>query len=120
MTLPLCRDCNARSADCAFGELRLTQSCEDNVARFGKRFLYRQNRGGFIDSLDTAIGVDSLSDIVSHEQTHDARINNSSDLTCELYATDTRIPEWSDIYSITLKGAGILGFTNGPVEGTVI
>lgn len=122
MTLPLCRDCTARSADCAFGELRLTQSCEDNIARSEKRFLYRQQRGGLMESLATRIRVNSLRDIFDFEQARDASILqlNFEDLECRYYAADTRVPEWSDIWIVTAKGAGVLGFTNGPVEGAVI
>lgn len=59
------------------------------------------------------IEVESLSDIWDTVKDYYSRFGIKGELEIEYYGYDDRI-DW-DTHIVTIKGHGVLGFTNGPV-----
>lgn len=88
--------------------------------------LYRMHKGGFSESLATTIEVNSLQEVLDHENKINAGFSdkfhiddfkfNLKDISCKFYCNDNRMPEWKKTYIIEVIGSGVLGFSNGELK----
>lgn len=72
--------------------------------------LFRQQRGGLQESIETTRVVGSV------KQLRDLfRLPPDTKITVEFYADDPRIP-WHNTHIVVAENWGVLGFTDGPLE----
>jgi hypothetical protein len=79
---------------------------------------FREHRGGLSDSMATVIEIENRAGLVAHiakvlEPFHFDKERVDKGLRVEPYAHDARIG-WNT-HIVTLKGYGVLGFTDGPL-----
>lgn len=80
---------------------------------------FREHRGSLYDSMATLVVVDGKKGLVAHiKKLLKSYIDvSSSDVLVSLYGSsgDARIG-WEKVYIVTVKGYGVIGFSDGPVE----
>lgn len=81
---------------------------------------FREHRGSLVESMNTVVEIVDLDALLKHLHklaepwpTFPAITRETVELS--LYARDER-NGWYDTYIVVLKGYGVLGFTNGPLN----
>lgn len=81
-------------------------------------FFYRERKGGLAESMKTLDFFTSKQALIDKIQSdldvYGKGVYDASEIEFKPYGFDARIG-W-DVYLVTLKGYGVLGFTDGPVD----
>jgi len=81
---------------------------------------FREHRGGLAEAMKTKVNLDGRAALVSHIQQLLKPFGldvKDEDVKVVLYSgPDPRIG-WNATYVVTVKGYGVIGFADSPVEG---
>jgi hypothetical protein len=81
---------------------------------------FREHRGGLAESMETMVVVDGKKGLVAHIQKllkpYSVTVIDS-DVAASLYGSsgDARIG-WEKVYIVTVKGYGVIGFSDSAIE----
>lgn len=81
---------------------------------------FREHRGGLAESMETMVVVDGKKGLVAHIQKllkpYSVAVADS-DVAASLYGSsgDQRIG-WEKVYVVTVKGYGVIGFSDSAIE----
>jgi hypothetical protein len=88
---------------------------------------FREHRGGLSESMETTVEVENRAGLIAHvfkllEPFYFERARIDAGLTIEPYSWGSETEPFFDerigwhLHIVTLKGYGVLGFTNGPLN----